>query len=132
MARRDDVLGVTGDETIIGSGVVAQGSLDSEGDIFIDGTFTGGIKAKGDVSLGVNAKVKGDIEARNVSVEGTLNGNILAEGEASIGETAHVSGDISCISLGISHGGVFVGRSKMQAPPSLNKTSKAQPEDSTE
>lgn len=119
MARRDDVLGVSGDETIIGAGVVAQGSLDSQGDIAIDGTFTGDIKARGDVTLGINAKVKGDIDALNVVVAGNLRGNIVAEGEASVRETGHVNGDITCISLGVNPGGVFVGRSKMQAAPTL-------------
>jgi cytoskeletal protein CcmA (bactofilin family) len=121
MARRDDVLGVSGAETIIGAGVVAEGNLDSEGDIHIEGTYTGRIKAHGDVALGINAKVKGDIDARNISVAGALKGNIVVEGEASVRETGHVNGDITCISLGVEHGGVFVGRSKMQAPPVLNK-----------
>jgi cytoskeletal protein CcmA (bactofilin family) len=122
MARRDDVLGVSGAETIIGAGVVAQGSLESEGDIVIDGTFTGNIQARGDVSLGVNAKVKGDINGRSVVVAGTLKGNVVAEGEAAVRETGHLTGDITCLSLGIDHGGVFIGRSKMQAPPTLDKT----------
>jgi cytoskeletal protein CcmA (bactofilin family) len=123
MARRDDVLGVSGAETIIGAGVVVVGDLNSEGDILIDGTFTGKVQAQGDVTLGVNAKVKGDIEARNIVVAGALKGNVVAEGEAAVRETGHVNGDITCISLGINPGGVFVGRSRMQSPPVLEKPS---------
>jgi cytoskeletal protein CcmA (bactofilin family) len=125
MARRDDVLGVSGAETIIGAGVVVTGDLKSEGDIHIDGTYTGEVQAHGDVTLGVNAKVKGNITARNVTVSGSLRGNIVAEGEANLRESGHVNGDITCTSLGVDHGGAFVGRSKMQAPPTLDKPEKS-------
>ena len=121
MARRDDVLGTSGAETIIGAGVKVVGNLDSEGDIHIDGTYTGEIQARGDVMLGINAKVKGNVTARNVSVAGSLKGNIVAEGEAALRDSGHINGDITCLSLNIEHGGVFVGRSKMQAAPSLDK-----------
>ena len=121
MARRDDVLGTSGAETIIGAGVKVVGDLTSEGDIHIDGTYTGEIEANGDVTLGINAKVKGNIAARNVSVAGTLKGNIVAEGEAALRDSGHINGDITCISLNVEHGGVFVGRSRMQAAPTLEK-----------
>jgi len=120
MARRDDVLGVGGAETVIGAGVVVEGDLTSEGDILIDGTFTGQIKSRGDITLGANAKVTGNLTARNVTITGWLGGNITAEGEAAIGNTGHVSGDITCISLSVSSGGVFLGRSKMQDAPKLD------------
>ena len=122
MARRDDALGVSGAETIIGAGVKVVGNLDSEGDIHIDGTYTGDIQARGDVTLGINAKVKGNVTASNVTVAGSLKGNIVAEGEAALRDSGHINGDITCISLNIEHGGVFVGRSKMQATPTLEKS----------
>jgi len=121
MARRDDVLGVSGAETIIGAGVKVVGNLNSEGDVHIDGNYTGEIEARGDVLLGINAKVKGNITARNVAVAGSLKGNIVAEGEAALRDSGHINGDITCISLNIEHGGVFVGRSRMQAAPTLDK-----------
>lgn len=120
MARRDDVLGVGGAETVIGAGVVVEGDLTSEGDILIDGTFTGQVQSRGDITLGANAKVTGNVSARNVVVTGWLNGNVTADGEAAIGATGHVSGDITCLSLAVSSGGVFLGRSKMQDAPTLD------------
>ncbi len=128
MARRDDVLGVSGAETVIGAGVVVEGTLDSEGDILIDGSFKGAIEARGDVTLGVNAKVNANVTANNVIVVGSLTGNITAEGEAAIRETGHVKGDITCISLDISSGGVFLGRSKMQTAPILERPTEEEPE----
>ena len=122
MARRthEDALGVTGAETVIGTGVTVHGNLESESDVVIDGTLDGQIKTTGNVTLGINAVVKADIQAANVSVAGSLKGNITAEGETAIRETGHVEGDIRCLGLAISSGGVFSGRSIMEAPPRLN------------
>jgi cytoskeletal protein CcmA (bactofilin family) len=121
MARRshDDALGVVGAETIIGSGVVVHGNVTSEADIIIDGTLDGSIKTSGNLTIGVNAHVKANVEATNVTVAGTLNGNIAASGEAAIAESGHVKGDIHSIGLSIASGGVFSGRSIMEAPPRL-------------
>ena len=121
MARKthEDALGVTGAETIIGTGVVVHGNLSSESDIIVDGAVTGSISTGGDVTLGVNAQVKGDLTGTNISVAGALTGNITAGGEATIRETGHVKGDIKSTGLAITSGAVFIGRSIMQAPPRL-------------
>lgn len=121
MARRthEDALGVTGAETIIGTGVTVHGNLESESDVIIDGALDGHIKTSGNVTLGINAVVKADIQGVNVTIAGSLKGNITAEGEAAIRETGHVEGDIHCLGLVIASGGVFSGRSIMEAPPRL-------------
>lgn len=120
MARKNDVLGVVGAETLIGTGVVAQGNLKSDADIIIDGSFTGDILASGDVTLGINGTVKGDITANNIIIMGALKGNLLSEGETIIRESGNVLGDIVSLSLEIKMGGIFNGKSKMQTKPSLS------------
>ena len=122
MARKthSDALGVAGAETVIGTGVVVTGDLTSESDVIIDGTLIGSIKAGGNVTLGINAAVKANIKAINVTVGGSLKGNIAAEGEAEIRETGHVEGDIKASGLSIATGGTFSGRSIMEAPPRLD------------
>jgi cytoskeletal protein CcmA (bactofilin family) len=122
MARRrasDDALGVAGAETVIGSGVVVHGNLESQSDITIDGTLDGIIKAEGNVTIGINAVIKASVEASNVTVAGNLNGDINASGDASITETGQVKGNIKSSGLSIAPGGVFIGRSIMELPPSL-------------
>jgi cytoskeletal protein CcmA (bactofilin family) len=122
MARKshDDALGVIGAETVIGTGVSVQGDLASDSDIMIDGDLTGSIKAGGDVTIGINAHIKGGITGANVTIAGDVRGNIKAEGEAAIRETGHLVGDIDATGLAIASGGVFIGRSLMQAPPRLD------------
>ena len=123
MARRshNDALGVTGADTIIGTGVTVSGDLASDGDIIIDGTLHGSIKTDGNVTLGVNAHITADIHATNVTVSGRLKGNITAAGEAVIRETGHVEGNIRATGLAITPGAVFMGQSVMDTPPSLDR-----------
>jgi cytoskeletal protein CcmA (bactofilin family) len=121
MARRthDDALGVAGADTVIGTGVKVTGDLSSESDIIIDGTLHGSVNAGGNVTIGVNASMTGDIKATNVTIAGQVHGNVHAAGEATIKETGHLKGDITCISLAVGSGGIFIGRSLMKEPPLL-------------
>jgi cytoskeletal protein CcmA (bactofilin family) len=130
MARKahDDALGVAGAETIIGTGVVVHGNLESQSDITVDGTLDGLIKAEGNVTIGINAIIKGNVDAINVTVAGNLNGDINATGEASILESGQVKGNIKSAGLSISPGGVFIGRSIMEQPLSLEPEAPEDPQ----
>jgi len=114
MARKthDDAFGAAGAETMIGAGVTVHGNLVSESDVTIDGQLEGDVTATGDVTVGVSARVKGNVHGTNVTVLGHLKGNIVARGEASIRETGQVEGDITSAGIAINSGGIFVGRSK--------------------
>jgi cytoskeletal protein CcmA (bactofilin family) len=122
MARKshEDALGVAGAETVIGTGVTVVGNLASDSDIAIDGNLDGNITAGGNVTVGINANVKGDIEGTNITVAGNLTGNVKATGEASILETGHVKGNIRANSLAINSGGIFNGRSLMEVSSPLS------------
>ena len=111
MGRRNDVLGVTGAETMIGAGMIITGNLNGEGDMMIDGTLTGEIKTAGDVTIGVNGRIKAPIHGLNVTIAGSVQGSIVAEGEVTIRETGRVTGDITAAGLAIVSGGLFNGRS---------------------
>ena len=121
MARRthDDALGVTGAETIIGSGVTVHGELVSESDVMVDGQVEGNISTSGDVTVGVNAEIKATITGAKVVVAGHLTGNIHSSGETTIKETGRVDGDITSIGLSIVSGGIFIGRSHMKTGENL-------------
>ena len=129
MARKshEDALGVAGAETVIGTGVIVVGNLASDSDIAIDGNLDGNIKAGGNVTIGINANVKGDIEGTNVSVAGNLTGSIKATGEASILETGHVKGNIRASGLSITSGGIFNGRSLMDVSSPLTPEDDPEP-----
>ncbi|HSH31668.1 MAG TPA: polymer-forming cytoskeletal protein, partial [Candidatus Saccharimonadales bacterium] len=89
--------------------VKVKGNLASDGDIMIDGTLSGEIKAAGNVTLGVNAVVKADITAHSVTVAGKLQGDIKAETEAGLTESCQVKGTITAATVSILPGAVFIG-----------------------
>jgi cytoskeletal protein CcmA (bactofilin family) len=124
MARRthDDAFGVAGADTVIGTGVEVHGDLTSESDIIVDGILNGALKAGGNVTLGVNAVVKGNIEATNVTISGQLQGNVVAIDDLTIRETGQLKGDIKVGGLTVLSGAIFIGRSIMQAAPQLDRS----------
>lgn len=114
--RKETIIGITGNETIIGSGVKVKGNMSSEHDIIIDGQLSGNVKTKGALTIGVNALIKGNIAARDVSISGQLDGDTKASNHVAISETGRVLGNIACGEISIASGGVFMGTSVMAMP----------------
>ncbi|MCL5094161.1 MAG: polymer-forming cytoskeletal protein [Patescibacteria group bacterium] len=102
-----------GAETIVGASVKLKGTLKSDGNITINGSVSGEIITKADVSVGGSADLKANIAARNINISGIIQGNIKAENELRITETGKVYGDIQVKTLNIASGAVFSGKSIM-------------------
>lgn len=100
-------------DTLIGKEISAEGTLDSEGDIQVNGQFQGEIKSNGDVIVAEHAKVKADITATNVYVAGEVDGNIAATERLEILETGRVNGNVASQALSIEPGGILKGSSTM-------------------
>lgn len=101
-------------DTLIGKEVVVKGSLVSEGDIQINGYFSGTIESAKDVIIAEHAKVKANIVGENVYVSGELDGDIVASQRLEILETGRVDGNVNSKALSIEPGGILKGSSKMQ------------------
>lgn len=130
--RKDQIIGITGNETIIGAGVRVKGNLSSEHDMIIDGLLVGNIKTKGAINLGVNSVVKGNLTARDVSVSGQLDGDIKATNQAAISETGRVRGNIACSEIAIASGGVFMGTNIMTTAESTGELAEEPAAESSE
>lgn len=96
-------------DVILGKTAEFTGSIRSEGSIRMDGKGTGDMHSKGDVIIGVDSALEGNIEADNVEISGEVHGNIKASGAFRIFETGILFGDISVSSFVIDEGGVFEG-----------------------
>ncbi|MBN2585290.1 polymer-forming cytoskeletal protein [Patescibacteria group bacterium] len=101
-------------DTLIGKEVVVEGSLSSEGDIQINGRFTGSIEAVSDIIIGEHAEVKANISAANVYVAGEVEGDIQATKRLEILETGRVNGNVTSQAMSIEPGGILKGSSTMQ------------------
>jgi cytoskeletal protein CcmA (bactofilin family) len=104
-----------GDEqvTIIGTGVVIEGKLSSTGDVRIDGSVKGDVKANGNVTVGESGEVDGQIHADIITLGGKVTGSINAKDKLVLESKAALKGDIVTKILVVEAGAKFDGKSFM-------------------
>ena len=101
-----------GFETVMGPSTRLEGELISEGNIRLDGIFTGTLKISGNVLVGETAKINADINARNVSIAGAVRGNVSGN-RVQILRTGRVWGDIRATALTTEEGAFIDGKISM-------------------
>jgi cytoskeletal protein CcmA (bactofilin family) len=99
--------------TLVGRGTKIDGKIKSSSSVRIDGELLGEIRVDGNVILGKESKVKGDIHALNATIEGHIEGHIYVAESVHLVSTCDVHGDISAHSIEIEKGAKFNGRSTM-------------------
>lgn len=103
---------VTGNIRISGpliiSGVV-NGDMESGNVTGSNAKVTGNIKSSGDVNIGSETVVIGNISGRSAHISGAVKGDIDAKGEVVLESSAIVKGDIRSRSVGIRTGAVIEG-----------------------
>ena len=62
---------------LIGNGTTIKGDIESNGDIRIDGNFDGRLASTGRLTVGENARIKGDFYCREVDLSGTMESGVL-------------------------------------------------------
>src|ERR1700720_2945976 len=96
--------------TVIGKSVVIRGEVSGEEDLYIDGDIEGTITLKESaLTIGPNARVRADINVRDVTVFGHLTGNVHATGRVDLRQSAIVNGDILAGRLCIEESAVLKG-----------------------
>lgn len=98
---------------LLGAGSVFDGKLHFEGQVRIDGTFTGEITTTDTLVIGEGAKVSATINCGSVEIKGDITGNVNASDSIVLRATARVQADIYAPSLVIDKGAVFEGNSRM-------------------
>jgi len=93
--------------SIIGTDLLISGDLVSEGEVHIDGTVEGDVKAKS-ILVGEAGVVRGEVFADSVRVHETVDGQIKAR-SVSLARSARVSGDILHEMLSIEQGAFLEG-----------------------
>jgi cytoskeletal protein CcmA (bactofilin family) len=102
---------------MLGSGSVFEGKLHFEGQVRIDGTFTGEITTTDLLVIGEGAKVSATITCGSVEIKGNITGNIIASDSVVLRATAQVHADIYAPSLEIDKGALFEGNTRMTGGP---------------
>lgn len=111
--RIDETVNDKDIETIIGKNTHITGGISGTGNLRVDGCIEGGISITGNVVIGTEGKVIGDIKANSLNVSGNITGNLDIKDCLCIYATGQLLGDVKVSSLNIEEGGIFKGRSEM-------------------
>lgn len=98
---------------IIGRETVLQGSIESIGNIRIEGKVFGNAKARAKFVMGTEAYVDGNVVARNAEVAGKIKGNIEIAEVLILKPSAVINGDILTNKLVVEPGATFNGGCQM-------------------
>ena len=111
--------------TLLGKGSEFDGKLTFEGQVRIDGKFSGQIFTKDTLVIGDGARVNAEIQAGTVIVNGTVEGNVRATQVIELHQPARIKGDLEAPALSMDKGVIFEGSCKMEnlksvSPPAAN------------
>jgi len=104
---------ISNSSNIIGKGTMVEGSLETYGNIRVEGQVIGNIKTKSKVALGQSSRVEGNILAQNAEVAGEVSGTVEVTELLLLKSTAVISGDIITNKLIVESGATFNGGCKM-------------------
>ncbi|MCY3771148.1 MAG: polymer-forming cytoskeletal protein [Gemmatimonadetes bacterium] len=104
--------------TIIAKGTEVNGSVDVEGNIRIDGTVNGDVKATDGVEVGKSGRIVGSsIESKTAIINGYVESQLTVSQHVLLGSKSTFVGDLKTKSLVIEEGAVFHGNSAMSDEP---------------
>jgi cytoskeletal protein CcmA (bactofilin family) len=101
--------------SIISADMMISGTLNSTGDIQIDGRVEGDVRSVGLV-IGEKAEIVGEIYAEDVTVRGKVMGRIRAR-KVMLAATSHVEGDILHEAFAVESGAFFEGNCRHSDNP---------------
>jgi cytoskeletal protein CcmA (bactofilin family) len=100
--------------SVLGAGIIWQGSIVGSGGVRVEGAFEGKIALKGLLVVGETGKVTCEnIRAANVIVAGAVKGNITAH-KVEIRSSGRVWGDITTIAFATEEGAFLRGQIRME------------------
>ena len=98
-------------KNILSSDVEIKGSLKFSNDLVIDGRIEGEVTSDGSLTVGENARIKGEIKTKSCIVFGKVEGNISVTERCELKQSAELTGDVRAKTLSIEEGAAFMGKS---------------------
>jgi cytoskeletal protein CcmA (bactofilin family) len=101
----------------VGAKISIRGTIISRGDVYLNGEVEGKVEAvNSTVTVGPNAKVIANLDAKKVVVVGNVEGNIKASEVIEMQKTGMVTGDVTTARIAIEDGAFFKGSVNMVRP----------------
>jgi cytoskeletal protein CcmA (bactofilin family) len=102
----------------IGTSVSIKGEIKGSEDLTVDGQVEGRIELPDHVlTIGPNATVLADINAKVVTVFGSVIGSVVAREKADVRKSASVEGSITCGRLAVQEGATIKGKVETKSRP---------------
>jgi len=114
---------------LLGKGSSFEGKLLFEGNVRIDGKFTGEIISTDTLIIGEGAEVKGEIQVGTLVIVGDYSGNAKAIKSIELRAPAKVRGGLTTASIVIERGVFFDGTCKMDTGASTPPAPASAPPD---
>ncbi len=110
--------GTAGNTTVIGRGARLVGTIELEGEVYIEGECEGTVRTRSHLGLGAGGSVRGELRGKTVSIAGKVLGSIIAEETLHVTSTGAVEGEVFYGKLDVKPGGVIDGKTHQGAPAS--------------
>lgn len=111
--NQKEVEELSNSSNIIGKGTIVNGSIETFGNIRVEGKVVGDIKTKSKAAFGHSSQVDGSVLAQNAEVAGHITGTIEVTELLVLKATASIDGDIITNKLLVETGATFNGKCKM-------------------
>ena len=102
--------------SVIGQGTVVRGNVRGDGSVEIYGRVDGDVLVSGDVTLGEQASIRGDVSGARITIGGTVVGEIRGSEAILLERTAQVTGDMTAPRVGIEEGARARGALRTEEP----------------
>jgi cytoskeletal protein CcmA (bactofilin family) len=103
--------------TFLSKGSEVIGDIRVAGNLRIDGTIRGNVRAEGDIEVSASGVIEGkEVSARNIVIHGLVKATLIAEEHLRIHGQGEVQGDVTAQALDIESGARFVGYSHTGKP----------------
>jgi cytoskeletal protein CcmA (bactofilin family) len=89
---------------LIGQGTVIKGTIETQGDLRIEGRFDGELHSEAKVVLGETAEVYGTVHCQNADLSGRMEGHLFVHQQCYLKETAHFEGELYTGKLRVDYG----------------------------
>jgi cytoskeletal protein CcmA (bactofilin family) len=100
-----------GSVALVGRGMLIRGHIRSGEHIHVDGEVDGTVQLPGfDLTVSKNARVRADVQAREVEVSGVIDGNVEASRKITVRKGGRLLGDLRTPGIVIEDGAYFKGK----------------------
>lgn len=98
---------------VLSSDVFIKGSVKFRTELVIDGTVEGNIDSVGQLTVGKNAHIRGEIKTGSVTVHGTVDGNLTVGERCELRAGCTLRGDIEAPRLVVDEDATFIGSAEI-------------------